>query len=276
MLAGRFLIDLYSIAMDVLRALILAAAVGAALLASGVGRAAGDDAPGVVVEVVDGDTVILDDGREIRLVGIQAPKLPLGRRGFQAWPLADEAKRALEELVRGRSVTLTFGGRRMDRHGRWLAHLTLGDGTWVQGTILERGMARVYTFADNRARAPAMFELERSARAAGRGIWADPFYAVRDPIAVAADIGSFQLVVGTVVDAAIVRGRAYLNFGSDWRTDFTVSIAPDDRDRFVDAGFDPLSFEGRTIRVRGWVKSLNGPMIDATHPEQIELLDAPR
>ena len=46
------------------------------------------DGSGRVASIVDGDTLILDDGREIRLVGIQAPKLPLGRRNFKTWPLA--------------------------------------------------------------------------------------------------------------------------------------------------------------------------------------------
>ena len=31
--------------------------------------------------------------------------------------------------------------------------------------------------------------------------------------------------------------------------------------------------EGKRIRVRGWLRSYNGPVIDVTHPEQIELLD---
>ena len=40
------------------------------------------DKSGTVTEIVDGDTLFIDDGTQIRLVGIQAPKLPLGRRGF--------------------------------------------------------------------------------------------------------------------------------------------------------------------------------------------------
>jgi endonuclease YncB( thermonuclease family) len=51
-----------------------------------------------VVEVIDGDTVVLDDGKEVRLVGIQAPKLPLNRPNFKEWPLAPEAKDELEKL----------------------------------------------------------------------------------------------------------------------------------------------------------------------------------
>ena len=57
---------------------------------------------GRVVEVVDGDTLVLDDVRQVRLVGIQAPKLPLGRPGFEAWPLGEKSKAALEALVLGR------------------------------------------------------------------------------------------------------------------------------------------------------------------------------
>src|SRR5690554_5841856 len=47
---------------------------------------------GRVVSISDGDTFDLDSGLTVRLVGIQAPKLPLGRDGFVAWPLGDEAK----------------------------------------------------------------------------------------------------------------------------------------------------------------------------------------
>ena len=225
-----------------------------------------------VTAVVDGDTLVLEGGREVRLVGLQAPKLPLGRRGFRAWPLADEAKAALEEIALGRRLGLAFTGRREDRHGRWLAHLERADGLWVQGMLLDRGLARVYSFADNRALVAEMLARERAARAAGLGIWAHPFYALRSPGTAAADIGSFQLVEGRVLAAAKVRGRVYLNFGPDWKTDFTISIAPKAWKLFAAEGIAPEDYRGRRLRVRGWLKSLNGPSIAASHPEQIEVL----
>lgn len=225
-----------------------------------------------VVEVVDGDTVVLDDGRQVRMVGIQAPKLPLGRPDFETWPLADAAKAALEALALGQRVTLGYGGRREDRHGRALAHLFTEDGTWLQGTMLARGLARVYTFDDNRALIPALLAEERAARAAGSGIWAHPYYALLDPAAAGDQTNRFALVEGRVVDTAIVRGRGYLNFGPDYRTDFTISIAPTDMRRFRADGIDVDDYHGRRVRVRGWLRSLNGPMIDVTHPEQIEVL----
>ena len=252
----------------------------ALLLLSGPAAFAADLSPGgtgKVVEVVDGDTVVLETpirgAREVRLVGLQAPKLPLGRKGFKKWPLADESKRALEDLVLGRRVTLGHGGRSMDRHGRLLAHLTrTDDGLWVQGEMLSKGMARVYTFADNRARVPDMLARERRARADRRGIWNHPYYALRDPRDLDRRLGTFQVVEGTVRNAAEVRGTVYLNFGRDWRTDFTVMLRPKVARLFIKQGLAPLSWNGRTIRVRGWLKKRNGPMIEATHPEQVELL----
>jgi hypothetical protein len=69
-----------------------------------------------------------------------------------------------------------------------------------------------------------------------------------------------------------VRKRTYLNFGADWRSDFTITIAPKDRRLFEADGIDPLIYQGKRVRVRGWLKSYNGPLIDATHPEQIEVI----
>ena len=61
------------------------------------------------------------------------------------------------------------------RHGRLLAHLRDADGQWIQGNLLARGMERVYTIPNNRARAAELLSREQKARAARRGIWALPF-----------------------------------------------------------------------------------------------------
>lgn len=247
-----------------------------ALSASGLPAGLEDGGSFTVAEIIDGDTLVLDDGRQVRLVGIQAPKLPLGRPGFEAWPLAEEARAALEGLTRGRTVRLGYGGRRVDRHGRVLAHLFRADGLWVQGEMLAAGLARTYSFADNRALVAEMLQREGAARAAQAGIWAHRWYRIRSAEELAADpwadLDSFQLVEGLVRDAAVVRNRGYLNFGDDWKTDFTVAIDAASLRLFEAAGLPPTYYEGRRIRVRGWLESFNGPSIDVTHPEQIEVL----
>ncbi len=226
-----------------------------------------DGGAGRVARILDGDTLALADGALVRLVGIRAPKPPPEGPAGGRWPEA--ARDALAALVRGRAVRLGYGGRREDRHGRILAHLFRDDGLWVQGALLARGLARVYSFRDNRALVREMLAIEAEARAAGRGIWSDPAYAVRAP-GPRLPRERFLIVEGRVRRAVERRGHLYLDFGDDWRRDFTVHIAPRDRASFRAAGLDGRALEGRTIRVRGWVKWRNGPMIDATHPEQIE------
>lgn len=226
-----------------------------------------------VTEVIDGDTVVLSDTRQVRLVGLQAPKLPLGRKNFPKWPLADEAKATLENLALERDLELRYGGQRVDRHGRILAHLYRKDGLWIQGEMLRLGFARVYTFSDNRALAKEMYALEREARAAQRSIWGHAYYAVRTVGQLAAYIDTFQLVEGRVLAVAQVKGRTYLNFGPDWRTDFTVAISAKSLKAFRATGMAPIALKDKRVRIRGWLKRENGPMIEATHPEQIEFLE---
>ncbi|WIY52497.1 thermonuclease family protein [Devosia sp. YIM 151766] len=236
---------------------------------------------GLVTEVVDGDTVLLDSGLAVRLIGTQAPKLPLGRDDVSAWPLAPEAKAALENLALRREVQLGYGGEEKDRYGRALAHLFVGSGdslVWAQMHMIEAGLARVYSFPDNRRCLDQLLAGEARARAERLGIWTDPYYSVR-----AADrpdewldrAGGYELVEGRVLLADKNGPRVYLNFGRFWKEDFTAVIEAPALRLFERDGLDPLLLEGALVRIRGWVDDRDGPRIEVTHPEQIEVVARP-
>ncbi len=232
------------------------------------------DAEARVIEVIDGSTVLLDDGERVRLAGIEAPKHIAGDAASGMEPLVVTAQQTLARLVQGRRVGLAVGGIPRDRYGRLRAYLVRSDdGTWIQGALLAAGLARVHSLVDDRAATAEMLVIEHRARTARLGIWSQARYRVRTADRAAAGLNSFQLVEGRVKTAAVVRGRGYLNFGDDWREDFTVSIGPRDRRLFESEGIAIVDYEGRLVRVRGWVDSFNGPMIEATHPEQIEVLE---
>jgi len=234
------------------------------------GLAAGGTA--VVAETIDGDSVVLADGRTVRLIGIQAPKLPKGRH-FAPWPLSETARAELQNLVQGKSVALYFGGTREDRYGRVLAQLVRDDGLWIEGELLRQGLARVYTFPDNRAAAKALYALESEARAARRGIWADPYYAPLTPEEALGRSGRLELVEGRVVTAARASGQVFLNFGPDWHTAFTVRLDREALAIFRAEGVDPLALEGKEVRVRGYIRrDRSRAIMDVTHPEAIERL----
>lgn len=228
---------------------------------------------GVVARGLDGDTFVLAGGGEVRLVGIEAPKSGPDRSSADLRTLAREAHNGLAHLAEGRGVRLDYSGTPRDRYGRWLAQVTDEAGLWLNGATIRQGNALVHTTVDNRGRAHELLALERTARGESRGLWAHPAFRVLADTETPKFIDRFRLVEGRVLAAAPVQGRLYLNFGADYRTDFTVVIARETVPLFRAAGIKPEEFAERRIRVRGWIASWNGPMIEATHPEQIERID---
>ncbi|MEL7028996.1 MAG: 2-vinyl bacteriochlorophyllide hydratase, partial [Pseudomonadota bacterium] len=231
-----------------------------------------------VARILDGHTMELASGLLVRLAEVEAPKVwPGDDDDPELRRLERDARRALESFARGRSVELRYVGPRRDRHLRALAHVLVqaqdgGAPVWLQEALVEAGAVYVRTSLDARAGAPLLLALEDEARSAGRGLWAARRYRPRKASEVEMPTRDFAIVEGEVAEAADVRGRVYLNFGADYRSDFTISLAPKTAKLFRAEGVAPLAYEGRRVRVRGWVDSFNGPLIEATHPEQIEVV----
>ncbi len=80
--------------------------------------------------------------------------------------------------------------------------------TWIQREMLLRGLARVYTFPGNRTHVAALYAAERTARAAGWGIWALDWYRIIDAADTDRHIGTFQLIEGMVKSTASSTGGA--------------------------------------------------------------------
>jgi endonuclease YncB( thermonuclease family) len=279
-----------------LRLLVLVTAAGALLGLSIWSAQAGEEtglactglAPGparTVTRVMDGETVALDDGSELRLIGALAPRAIDAGAEPGIWPTEIAAAEELRALLLGRTVELAFGGDRGDRYGRLQAHAFVRDGDdrhWVQGHLLEQGLARAYAVAGNRACAEALLAAERSALETRRGLWAEAAYQPKsaDKVAELARVsGTFQVVEGRVAGVAQVRGMIYLNFAADWRRAFSVALLRNDRALLGAAAGNPKALEGRLVRVRGWIELRSGPSsaptIELSTAGLIELLDEP-
>jgi hypothetical protein len=79
-------------------------------------------------------------------------------------------------------------------------------------------------------------------------------------------------VEGRVLLADRRSSRIFLNFGRFWKEDFTAVIEGPALRLFERDALDPLALEGALVRIRGWVDDRDGPRIEITHPEQIEVL----
>ncbi len=231
-----------------------------------------------VTRIIDGETLLLDGGSEVRLIGALAPRAFDSAGEATDWPLADRAREALEQMATGRTVRLAFAGRRTDRYARLLAHVFAGSGSdrlWLQGELLKKGLARAYAIEGNTTCLAELVAHETVAREQATGLWAETIYSVRsadDVTALLRLAGTYQIVEGKVSNAADVRGTLYVNFGEDRRQDFTVVVRPQARRAMMAAGMKPEELNGRSIRVRGWIERRGGPMIELAHPDALELL----
>ncbi len=236
--------------------LLLLLALTPAARAEGIGALPALDGAGVTAVAADG-TVTLADGRRVRLAAVR---------------LAEGAHAILEPLVAGRPV-VPRGPAEPDRHGRIVAHLVRDDGLWVQAELLRLGAALLMPEPEDAPVLDALRAAEREAELAGRGLWGGSDPPLRAAAAADGTAGSWRIVRGKVRKAARVGDRIYLNFGGDYRRDFTVEIDGRDRKAFAVAGMDPLSLGGRTIEARGLVEDRNGPAIAVSLPVRLRLLD---
>jgi len=222
-------------------------------------------APAIAVKhVIDGDTVVLADGRSLRLIGVNAPEL--GHRGAKDDPLAAAAEAELARLLRPGALRLVAGREAFDRHGRSLGDLFLADGTLAAESLVRAGLGFAAVVPPNDAHIDCLLAAERTARSARRGIWADPsfwtFEAARPPERLA---GKFRRATGKISARSERRGGLALDL------DGAVELwVPADHRKAL-AQVLARAEVGASLTVRGWWGSYRGrPSLRLTHPGQVE------
>lgn len=227
-----------------------------------------------VKEVIDGDTVRLENGDVLRYVGIDTPEVR--KRKGDSWeyapqPFSLEAREFNRNLVEGRSVTVELDVQRRDKYRRLLGYVFI-NGTFVNAELVKEGLAVCYARPPNVRYAESFFDSQRKARREGKGLWSE--CEPVPPEEAMNHIGKIQVVRGRVKDVVYKAKTVFLNFGKDWRKDFTVTVFKDSLKFFRDRGIDSLSFyKGKTVEVFGRIRERNGPEIIINTPEEISVLE---
>jgi endonuclease YncB( thermonuclease family) len=227
-----------------------------------------------VARVIDGRSFLLADGREVRLAAIETLLPVPGDQDEARAEAALAAKTALEALVLARKVDLSIADAGSDRYGRMTAYVSAMGSVAVQQALVASGHALVSPAAPAACRT-WLQSAERTARANGRGLWGEPYSVLRnaaDPADVLADQGRFLLVQGKVASVRESAGIVYINFGQRWFDQFTATLLKRNEGSFTHAGVTLKSLAGRTVEVRGWIEERNGPTIELTRPEQIDII----
>ncbi len=226
-----------------------------------------------VSHVIDGKTFVGYDDVTYMLASLDS--------NLNEGHYARQGKDLLEELIKEQTLILFRTKNpvkkrqigRQNRMGHIIVHaIRQTDTTWIQGTLIANGLARVRTTAFNPEQALKLLTQEQDARANKRGLWTEEAYRVLTSEDAHNHIGAFHIVEGTIKSAAIVRNKVYLNFGDSWKTDFTIGIEGKIRRDLSHKNIDTLTWAGQRVRIHGWVRSYNGPYIELTHLEQIEIL----
>jgi endonuclease YncB( thermonuclease family) len=121
-----------------------------------------------VTRVIDGDTLKLSTGEEVRLIGVDTPETKHPRKPVEYF--GKEASAFTKQMVEGKEVRLEFDVQRKDKYKRTLAYVYVGE-TMLNAELIRQGYAQVATYPPNVKYQEMFLQLQRESREAGRGLW---------------------------------------------------------------------------------------------------------
>ncbi len=123
----------------------------------------------VVKRVVDGDTLLLDTGERVRLIGVNTPETK--HPDLPVDPLGLEASEFVVRRVEGKTIELRFDREKVDQHQRLLAYVYVDD-RFLNEELIREGFSKAVTRFPYSSSQKAIFILaEEEAKKARRRIW---------------------------------------------------------------------------------------------------------
>jgi endonuclease YncB( thermonuclease family) len=219
-----------------------------------------------VASIYDGDTLRLEDGRRVRLIGVNTPELGRGQ-GIADEPNALQAKHLLETLVErsGGSIRVCQDAEARDRYSRQLAHLYDRDGKSINRELLLQGAGYQIAVPPNLRNHGCYNDAEKKARKDRKGVWRRP---IEDASELSGNETGFHLLTGYVTRVGQSRSGVWLNLDGG----LALRITWGDWERFgID---DPQSLRYAPLEVRGWIYRRDGNQrIRVRHPSSIRWLE---
>lgn len=217
-----------------------------------------------VADVYDGDTVHLDGGARLRLIGLDTPEL--GRDGASDQPFAAAARDALRRRLAGdATLQLRYDTEREDVYGRTLAHAFFADGDSVAAWLLEQGLATLLVIPPDTWNVDCYASAEHRARAAKRGLWALPDHLPTTADALAPATHGYRVVRGRVLRVHDALHAVWLGLPGR----FAIRIDRDDLGYF--AAVPPHELVRRDVVVRGLVYPVGKELhLRLRHPANLD------
>jgi endonuclease YncB( thermonuclease family) len=218
--------------------------------------------------VYDGDTLQLEDGRKVRLIGIDTPEVFSKKRHIPSEIKASgqRARKALQQQLNQvkMRIGLDYGQQRFDRYGRTLAHVFTAEGINVQAQLIKQGHAIAFTTPPNDRLSHCYQQQEVLARQAKRGIWQLAQYQLLEISQLDKARPGFQRLQGKVSQLKKTSKHITLIIGGL----LNVRIYKKDWPNFSLPHLNTL--QGKRVRVRGWLhKKKQRYQINLRHPDAL-------
>ncbi|MDT8363625.1 MAG: thermonuclease family protein [Nitrosomonas sp.] len=217
-----------------------------------------------VIRVSDGDTVTLEGGKRVRLLGVNAPEIDSHNRAGE--PGGVPAKTWLKDKLQGRNVYLEYDRQKQDHYQRELAHLYLASGEHINLSLVAKGLAAIAIIPPNIRHADAMIRAQQQAERQRLGIWAMAHYAPRPLASLTEKPAGWRRYHAKT--RKVKRSRRYTRLIISGNID--IRIANSDL-----ALFPSLEhYLNKRLEVRGWVsRNKNHFSIRVRHPSALILLE---
>lgn len=215
--------------------------------------------------VIDGDTLIVQADRRIRLLGINAPEI--AHRQTPAEPGGEQARSWLRKRLRKEQITVEYDQEKRDKYQRELAYI-FDDNQLINAQLLANGLAVLTLRPPNLRYADQLITAQQQAETAQKGLWQKPRYQPLD-----ADLlGQLEDYHGwrrwRMTPRKISPGGAYLDLiVSD---SLKMRIHQSEQPYFN----DPAQWLGKRLEVRGWMSRQGSQYaIRVYHPSSVIVLE---
>ena len=198
-----------------------------------------------VKRVSDGDTIVLEDGRKIRLLSINTPEIEGAYKNAEEG--GDIAKQWLAKRLANTRVRLEFDTEKKDKYGRLLAYVFSEDKTHLNLELVRAGLASVNLYPPSLKYADKLIKAQKEAEQNQRGIWRMKTYAPKKVSTIkSGSYRGWQRIVGKIKGIKKARKYHYLSLSNN----FSIKIARDAERLFPSLN----NYKGQVVEVRGWIK----------------------
>lgn len=196
--------------------------------------------------VIDGDTLLLESGETIRLLGINTPEID--SRFSEAQPGGKAAKEWLQQTLKDSVIWLEYDAEQFDKYQRRLAHVFLDSGEYLNAMLLRQGLAMLTLRPPNLRYSERLIRAQQQAEQAERGVWAMAAYQYKT----LADFEPGRPYRGwqrwQLLPESVNAGRKYMHL--EVSDNLSIHIP---KTRLAD--FPPLkAYLNKPLEVRGWMR----------------------